>query len=649
MLKLAIYYGFRSGVYFFCALVCLASWRETFAGDGRFVQMSFEDLLQVKISSVSRREESVSDAAASIYVITNEAIRNSGAATIPEALRLDPRLQVSRITATQYAIGIRGFTTGVNNKLLVMIDGRTIYTSLFSGVFWDHQDVMLEDIERIEVISGPGATLWGTNAVNGVINIITKRTSATHGWLAAAHSGNSERGARVRYGTELGEDAHLRVYGKVFSVDANRYLSGQDANDGAARAQVGFRTDWKSADDRFTFQGDVYKGGGDDRGSVYAFWKNADIALGDIEPSGNNLLARWERKHEDGSDIHVQAYWDYFKRRDSFLFQPTSRTFDIELQQATPFDQHRIMWGLGYRRTEDKVDDGLLTYFIPAEKTLEWGNLFSMADLHITDALTTTIGLRLEHNEYTGMEYLPSLRATWKYSPDDLIWASLSRAVRAPSRYDRDIFLGVSREGPWVLAGGPNFDSEVANVLEIGYRGQSWDRFSYSITAYYHDWDKLRSGSAVVPPLEMTNGIEGKVYGADFWANAKILPYWQLSAGGTFLHKDLNMKPGVADPEGVTNVVLSNDANYYGQIRSTIDTTANSVLQLSLRYIAELKNQDVPSYTLVDLSYSWQFHPDISVAVTAQNLADRNHYEFGDRGTAVFFSRSAWLTLTWEP
>jgi iron complex outermembrane receptor protein len=649
MTKTAPKSAIHSSVYIFGVLFSCALCSEALGAEQRLLQMSFEDLLDVKISSVSRREQQVSAAAASIYVITNEAIRNSGATTLPEALRLDPRLHVSRITADQYAIGIRGLTTATSNKLLVLIDGRTVYTSLFSGVFWDHLDLMLEDIERIEVISGPGATLWGTNAVNGVINIITRKASTTKGWLAAAHGGNQELGARLRYGTSLGENAHLRVYGKFFSTDSRRTTSGNRANDGAKRAQIGFRSDWQSASDHITVQGDAYKGRGDERGIYYAFWNDTNVDLEDIEPSGNNLLARWQRDYADGSDIHVQAYWDYFKRRDPFLFQPTGKTLDIELQRAVPLNKHRIMWGAGYRRTEDTVNHGLLTYVIPASRSLEWANLFSMADLHISDTLTATLGLRLEHNEFTGMEYLPSARATWKISSQDLIWGSISRAVRAPARFDRDVFLGFNEEGPWLLAGGPSFESEIANVLEIGYRGQSWNTLTYSVTTYYHDWDKLRSASSDIPPIEMANNIEGEVYGADFWANVKISPRWQLSAGGTYLHKNLRLKPGATDPEGVTNPTLSNDPDYYGQIRSTVETTPNSTLQLSLRYIAELKNEPVPSYTSLDLHYAWRFHPEISISLTAQNLANHEHYEFGEYASAVNFNRSAWLTLTWEP
>lgn len=612
-----------------------------------FLALSFEELLRVKVSSVAKRDQELQAAAASIYVITQDAIRNSGATTIPEALRLDPRLHVSRITGTQYAVGIRGFTTDINNKLLVLIDGRTIYTSLFSGVFWDHQDLVLDDIDRIEVISGPGSTLWGTNAVNGVINIITRDTSATTGLHTSAHGGNSERGAQARYGASLGEYGHFRFYGKYIEFDTHKRTTGASADDGAQRGQVGFRTDWNWGQDRLTVMGDVYHGTGDDRG-IFSHPALGQRVLGDIEVGGNNLLARWQRTFAGGSELRLQTYWDHYERKEAVIFQPESDTRDFELQHTLPLGRHRFLWGGGYRRSHDEVDPGLLTYFIPASKTLEWANLFAMGELNLTDSLDATLGVRLEHNTFTGMEYLPTARLAWKHSQDNITWMSLSRAVRAPSRFDRHAHYGIGPEGPWFVQGGPNFVSEVANVLELGHRGGWQEKFSYSFTTYYHDWDRLRSATAI--PVEYVNEIDGPVYGFELWANLQIVPRWQLSVGGARLYKDLRLKPGSQDPEGVDNDTLSNDPDYYGQIRSTFKITDKQVLQVSARYTGELVNQGVPSYTSVDFHYSYQLHPTLRLAATAENIADRVHYEYGrDESIAVTFGRAAWVRLIWEP
>lgn len=608
--------------------------------------LSFDELLRVKVSSVAKRDQTLQEAAASIYVITRDAIRNSGASTLPEALRLDPRLHVSQINATQYAIGIRGFTTDTNNKLLVLIDGRTVYTPTFSGVFWDHQDLLLEDVERIEVISGPGATLWGTNAVNGVINILTRSSATTTGWHTSAHHGNLERGVQARYGANAGAHASFRIYGKYYEIDTHKRTTGVSADDGAERGQLGFRSDWQWGDDQLTLIGDTYKGTGDDRG-IFSHDAIGVRALEDIEVSGSHLLARWQRTFTDGSNLRLQAYRDHFKRQDNVLFQPEVDTWDIELQHTLPIGRHRLLWGGGYRHSDDQIDPGLWLYFIPESRSLEWTNLFAIGEFDLTEALDLTLGLRAEHNPFNGMEYLPTLRLSWKHSPNNISWTSLSRAVRAPSRFERDAHLGATPNGPWIVQGGPNFVSEVANVLEIGHRGEIHEKLSYSFTTYYHDWDRLRSATAV--PVEYVNDISGPVYGFELWANLQLIPRWQISLGGTRLYNNLEIKPESQDPEGLDNPTLFNDPDYYGQLRSTFKISDRQFLQISARYMGELVNQDVPSYTLIDAHYSYQLYHSLRITATAQNIADRVHYEYGDEPVAVTFRRSAWLRLIWEP
>ncbi|HSX84942.1 MAG TPA: TonB-dependent receptor, partial [Cellvibrio sp.] len=266
----------------------------------------------------------------------------------------------------------------------------------------------------------------------------------------------------------------------------------------------------------------------------------------------------------------------------------------------------------------------------------------------VTDSLDATLGVRLEHNTFTGMEYLPTMRLAWKHSPDNLTWMSLSRAVRAPSRFDRHAHYGLGPNGPWFVQGGPNFVSEVANVAELGHRGEWHETFSYSFTTYYHDWDRLRSATA--PPVEYVNQIEGDVYGFEFWTNLQIVPRWQLSAGGARQYRDLRLNPGSQDPVGVNNDTLWNDPDYYGQIRSTFKITDKQVLQVSARYMGELINQLVPSYTSIDVHYAYQLHPTLRLSATAENIADRVHHEYGkDKSVAVNFGRAAWLRLIWEP
>lgn len=608
------------------------------AGTGApdLLSLSIQDLLNVKVISVSKQEETLSDVAASIYVITQNDIRNAGVTTIPEALRLAPRLQVARLSSTQYAISMRGFNNTVSNKLLVLIDGRTVYAPLFSGVFWDQQDVLLEDVERIEIISGPGATVWGTNAVNGVINVITRDAATSTGWLAAAHAGDFERGARLRYGSQLGNNGHFRVYSKFFETDSNRRPNGSNPYDGVNRIQAGFRADWDNPDNHLTLQGDIYDGETENRITP------AGVVIGPIETSGNNLLVRWRRQLEGGSDLRLQGYWDYTKRRDIVLFQPRTNIFDFDFQHGIPMGEHRFSWGMGYRHGRDEVKPAFFSTFVPERRILEWKTLFGMGEVQITDQLDATVGVRLEHNDYTGLEYLPTLRLGWKHRERALLWTALSRAVRAPARYDRDVYFPAPPNSR--VVGGPNFQSEVANVLEIGYRSQAWKRLTYSATAYYHDWDKLRSGTA--PPVEIVNGIEGEVYGLEFWLTYQLTPTWKVSAGGTRLHKDLRLKPG-STGQGVDSDILSNDPDYLGQLRSTLEITHNMLLEIGVRHMAELPHPEIPSYTTIDAHYAWELNKELTLSLTAQNLTDNIHQEFGRPGSVIEFSRAAWLTATW--
>lgn len=602
-----------------------------------FLSLSIEELSRIKISSVSKHEESLSNAPASIYVITRDAIRNAGATTIPEALKLAPNLNVARLNSGRYAVSARGFNAVVSNKLLVLIDGRTVYTPLFSGVFWDQQDALLEDIDRIEVISGPGGTLWGSNAVNGVINIITRSAADTQGLLAMAYSGDFERGAGLRYGGRFGDTGHYRVYAKALQTDATHRKDGTTLFDALERAQAGFRADWGVEENHYTVQGDVYDGNEQDRGTV------SGIPLGAVEVSGANLLARWNRRFKDDSDIQLQAYWDHTERVDAVLFQPEADIFDVEFQHGIPLDTHRILWGGGYRHAEDDVEPGFFSIFVPRSRKLNWANLFIQDEIRLNDRLEATLGIKLEKNDFTGTESLPTLRLAWKLPGNRLLWTSLSRAVRAPSRFDKDVFFPAPPNS--IVVGGPNFESEVADIFELGWRAQPSDRLSYSVTAFYHDWDKLRSGTAV--PVELENKIEGPVYGVEAWANYQVARYWRLSAGGTRLDKDLRLKPGSTDPVGVENDTLANDPKYYATLRSSLDLPGNSRLDISIRHVAELPQPEVPAYTVVDAHYGWQLNDHLEFSLTAQNLADRNHREFQSVENGSEFGRMVFVKIAW--
>jgi iron complex outermembrane receptor protein len=352
--------------------------------------LSLEELARIEVTSVSRRPEQLSHAAASIYIITGEAIRHSGASSLPEALRLAPNLQVARLDSNSYAITARGFNNAIGNKLLVLIDGRTVYASFFSGVLWDQQDVMLEDVERIEVISGPGATLWGANAVNGVINVITKAAADTPGGLVSVRGGNRENGASLRYGTAIGDSGHLRVYAKSTRQENSRTASGQSVADGSTRDQLGFRSEWLGAGGKVTLQGDAYQGKTDDRGFFGPF------ALGPLKVSGSNLVARWTRQFSNGSDLQVQAFYDHMKREDALLYRPEAEVSDIEFQHGLLLGAaNKLLWGGGYRRAHDDIRPGVFFGFVPASRTLVSKNLFVQGEFKLHPTLELTLGLKL--------------------------------------------------------------------------------------------------------------------------------------------------------------------------------------------------------------------------------------------------------------
>ncbi len=496
-------------------------------------ELSLEELSGLEVTSVSRRGEPLGAAPASIYVITADAIRRSGVTSLPEALRLAPNLQVARIDATQYAISARGFNNAIGNKLLVLIDGRTVYTPFFSGVFWDQQDVLLDDVERIEVISGPGATLWGANAVNGVINILTRSSAETEGTLVAAGAGNRERGLSLRHGVALGESGHLRVYGKTTRVKPSETAAGTAVADGNERHQAGLRADWVAGANTFTVQGDAYRTRAQHRGFLLG------TELTPIGSSGANVLGRWTRRLGGGGELRAQAYLDHMEREDALLYRPTVDLADLELQHAFTEGRHKLVWGGGYRRARDELDPGLFFGFVPRSRTLNWGNLFVQDDVALTEALGLTLGVKLEHNDFTGLEPLPNLRLAWRPSQQQMVWGAFSRAVRAPARLDRDIRLPPTP--PYIIAGGPDFVSEVANVFELGWRAQLAAGWSGSATAFLSDWKNLRSGQTP-PNAQVQNMIDGQTYGLEAWASWQVLPAWRLSGGFTTLHKHLHLR-----------------------------------------------------------------------------------------------------------
>ena len=600
--------------------------QETRLAARELVDLSLEQLSNIVVHSVSRRDEPLARAAASVYVISGEDIRRSGATSLPEALRLAPNLIVARADASQYAISARGFNQTLANKLLVLIDGRTIYTPLFSGTFWEVQDVMLEDVERIEVISGPGSALWGANAVNGVINVITRPASATQGALVSLTAGSTQRDAAARHGGRLGA-GHYRLYAKTVRRDNTATADATPIRDQADQTQVGFRSDWGRAGDSFTLQGDAYGA-------------EIDQAPAARELAGANLLGRWTRSLGAEASLRVQLYYDNTYRHHPGTFKEHLDTFDFELQHAAGrFGRHRLLWGAGLRHYRDEVENFAALAFLPAERTLNRNHLFAQDEIALTESIDLTLGAKIETNSYTGEELLPSARLAWRPDERQLAWTAASRAVRAPSRIDREFFAPAAP--PFVIAGGPDFESEVSNVYELGYRAQATREVSFSITGFYHDQDKLRTLRAQPGGGVLANDLEGRTSGFETWANWRAAEWWRLNAGFTYLDQDLRLREGATDAQAAS--ATGNDPGHWWNLRSAFDLGRSLELDVMVRHYDELADPRVPAYTAIDVRLGWRAARALELSLIGQNLGDRRHPEWGVAPGRPEFERALFL------
>ncbi|GAA3966033.1 TonB-dependent receptor [Allohahella marinimesophila] len=604
--------------------------------------LSLEELARMPVISVSKVERPVSEAAASVFVITNDDVRQSGAATLPEALRLAPNLQVARADARNYAISSRGFNNVFANKMLVMIDGRTVYSPFFSGVYWDAQDVMLEDLERVEVVSGPGGTLWGANAVNGVVNIVTRSAAETQGELVSLGASGEEQHAALRYGGAFPAAGHYRVYAKHSQHDDTDTVSGVSSETGWARSQTGFRTDFETGTRTLTVQGDAYEG------------RLHQAGTDDIEIKGANLLTRGSWAFTPGSTAFLQAYFDHTQRDQPEAFSQHLNTLDIELQHEwVASERHTLVWGGGYRYMTDRINNGENFAFLPDDFEVHWTNVFAQDEIRLTERLTLTVGSKFEENPFTGWEVMPSAQLAWAATPNQLVWASVSRAVRTPSRIDTDIFSPssppvVDGVPQYVIAGGPGFVSETAKVYELGYRSQPVADVSWSVTGFYSDNNRLRTLelNSKGPGLVFENGAKAKSYGVETWGSWQPMSQWRLHAGLVVQRFEASLKPG-SDDLSNTTALASADPKYYGQIRSDYAISPQVTFNAMIRHVAELRSIDLPAYTALDARLAWQPRPRLELSLTAQNLTDGTHEEFGSEAGRSELERAFFGKLVW--
>ncbi|MFC0254056.1 TonB-dependent receptor plug domain-containing protein [Massilia consociata] len=621
------------------AVRAAASSAEAAVADPSLADYSLEQLSDIVVTSVSRQPGRLGSAPASLYVISGAEIVRAGATTIPEALRLAPNLQVALAGAQEYAVSARGFSSQLANKLLVLVDGRSVYSPLFSGVYWEAQDVALADIERIEVISGPGGTIWGTNAVNGVINIITRSAADTQGGLALVHAGNRYAGATVRYGTRLPNGAHLRVHGKRDDADGAPGERPQSRGGGVGRRQLGFRLDWEGGDRALTVSGDVLDG----------------ALRASREPrtdfSGGNLLARFDARLAGGADLRLQAYVDHTGREQHGVGKYSLDTVDLEAQVGQRLgERHNLTWGGGYRHGRDRFVNGPVLQFAPSRRTLRWTNVFAQDEFSILPSLRATAGLRLEHNDYTGLELLPSLRMAWDAAPGAMLWAAASRTVRAPARIDRDLLLVDPASGPGqagrrvLIAGGPDMQSETARVLELGWRAQAAAGLSYSATLFYSDYARLRTLELQPAGAPAFGNLgTGRVRGVELWGSWQATRGWRLSAGAVVQDIETGSEPSSTDLSARTGLA-TNDPRSYWTLRSSHDILPGLNADLLLRRVARLPQPAVPGYHELDARIAWQVRPDVELALTGRNLLHARHPEFGAADVRQLAERSVFAS-----
>jgi iron complex outermembrane receptor protein len=646
----------RSNTFASCVLILTATlaWpaaRPALAqviASGNLADLTIEQLSNIEVTLTTRRAQPLSDVPASAYVISSEDIRRSGATSLPEALRLAPTLQVARADANQYAISARGFNNVLANKMLVMIDGRAIYSPLFSGVFWEAQGVMLEDVDRIEVVSGPGGTLWGTNAMNGVINVVTRSAEETQGPLIAAGAGNHDTVVGVRIGTAIAlsmkegpgvaprSTGHLRVYGQFSSRDDTERSDSFDLPDASDRLQAGFRGDWGDASTAITLQGDLYRG---------SITQPAASPSGDTTRvvSGGNVLGSWTRSSKTGSQLRIQGYFDYTEREQPGSINESLQSWDIQGQQSfRPASKHDAVWGVEYRYQADRTAS-LTPFlgFLPPDRDLRTTSLFAQDAVALHERVELTGGVRFERNEFTDWEILPNARLAWKPRNARLLWAAASRAVRAPSRLDREFFSPVTP--PHVLlAGGPAFDSEVAKVFELGYRDQPTEDLLFSVTGFHHDYDRLRSLTTSPDGPVFANGIQGTNTGVEIWGSYRVSTAWRFTAGWVQQSIDLDVAAGHSALGGAGT--LGNDPKSWGQLRSTLGLGDLDV-DAAVRYMGRLPDPEVPSYATLDARVGWRFKKDFEVSLSGWNLTGGSHPEWGLAGARPEFERSVFFKI----
>lgn len=645
------------------SMLCLSgALAEEFTGSDDLTDLSLDELLSTEITTLSRKSESLGTAPAAVHVISQSDIRRSGARSIPELLRLVPGMQVAQIDGNKWAVTARGANGRFANKLLVLMDGRTLYNPMLSGVQWDSQDTDIAAIERIEVIRGPGATMWGSNAVNGIVNIITKHAADTTGGNVGVSGGMAGYETTVRYGAEAGDSA-FRFFGKVFDRDGNVSMSGEDTDDYSEMLRFGGRYDWDGAEDtNFTLSFETYTGeSGEYRisRSIVPPYETLEDTYTDI--SGGFLMATWSHDFSRDSGLKINAYYDAHER-DVPTYTEDSDTFDLDIQHSfSAGENHSLIWGVSYRKSSDDTTDSFVISIVPASDERDRISAFIQDEVRLLDGRARLIfGSKFEHNELSDddIEIEPSARLSFAVTDDQTLWASVSRAVRLPSRGERGgrVTTAIVPPGqpdfplpvPTVvrIVGNPDMLSENILASEVGYRLRNRS-FVLDAAVFYNQFSDLRSLSQGIPtcapgggilqldptclftsthveqPLFIENNDSYDAMGAELWVSKQVRENWRLQGGYTYFRTT-----GAGSGSMLRLGVVEDSPDHQLSLRSSIDINDNLEFDVMLRWIDELEAQQVDSYTSMDLRFAWSPTPSLSIAAVGRNLLAGDHLEF---------------------
>lgn len=605
-------------------------------------ELSLEDLMNVEVTLVSKKPEKMTEAAAAVYVLTQDDICRSGATNIPDLLRLIPGVQVARIDENKWAISARGFNDIFANKLLVLIDGRSTYSPIFSGVLWEAQDVLLRDIDRIEVVRGPGATLWGANAVNGIINIITRKAQDTQGGSVCLGIGSEEKGfGGFRYGGRIGQNVYYRFYTKYFKRNHSVFENSTEAADQWNATRGGFRVDYSPNQyQSLTVQGDLY--GGTIGQAVMVPILNIHGVSYNSRYSGGNVLGRWTRTLSSTSEMVLRLYADRVTRRDSNLIGGSYTTYDADFQHRFRLDHRQnLIWGLGYRLTRDQVDESGLLICVPPRRTYDVVNAFFEDEVSFFhDHFRLILGSKFEHNDFTGFEYQPGFRFLWRPISRHSIWGAVSRAIRTPARVDHDM-------QSLLVRGNSRFRSEVLDAFELGYHLQSSNRFYIDLAAFNNLYNRLRS----LEPVDYGNKKSAQSFGFETSADWSVSDRWRFRGTYSHLQIRMNLEKDSKDPWGKGPEEES--PRHQFTIRSSVKLSGNTDLDLSGRYVHRLPspNLRVPSYFELDVCLDWRPIKKFDISIVGRNLIHRFHPEFTADWVlfaATQVQRSIYGAITWS-